>query len=47
MGNVLELAWSINKFLPNLASELVNCDKVAYTIAKAHRDVEHIAVIAA
>jgi hypothetical protein len=41
------LAWSIDKFLPNLACELVKSDKIAYTETKAHRDLEHGTVIAA
>jgi hypothetical protein len=47
IGNVLELARSIDKFLPNLVCQLEYCDKVADTITKAHRDVECNAFIAA
>ena len=40
IGNVLELAGSIDKFLPNLVGKLDCGDEVAYTEAKAHLDVE-------
>ena len=45
IGNGLELARSTNKFLPNLAGKLVNSEKVAYTEAKAHRDLEYSTII--
>ena len=43
----LELVWSINKLLTDLGCELKYGDEVAYTEAKAHRDLERSAVIAA
>jgi hypothetical protein len=43
----LELVWSINKLLTDLVCELKDSDEVAYTEAKAHRDPEQSAVIAA
>ena len=45
IGNGLELARSTNKFLPNLTGKLINSEKVAYTEAKAHRDLEYSTVI--
>jgi hypothetical protein len=46
IGNVSELARSIDKFLPNLACKLVNSDKVAYAEAKAHGDFSHSTLVA-
>lgn len=43
IGNILELARSIEKFLPNLVGKL-DCREVAYTEGKAHRDLEYSAV---
>jgi hypothetical protein len=43
----LELVWSIDKPRPDLVRKLESFDKVAYTEAKAHLDLEHSAVIAA
>jgi hypothetical protein len=39
VGYCLKLAWSIDKFLPNLFCKLKYSDKVAYTETKAHRDL--------
>jgi hypothetical protein len=47
IGNVLELAWSTKKFLPNPVGKLDRRDKVAYTEVKIHRDLEHTGVITA
>ena len=38
--NCLELLWSINKPLAGLVYELKYSNEVAYTEAKAHRDLE-------
>ena len=46
LGNVLELARSIDKFLPNLVGKLDGREKVAYTEANAHRGNKYSAVIA-
>lgn len=43
----LELARSINKPFPDVVCKLEGSNKVAYTAAKAHRDIEHSIVIAA
>ena len=45
--NCPELLWSINKPLAGLVCESKCSDEVAYTEAKAHRDSERRAVIAA
>jgi hypothetical protein len=47
IGNILELAWSINKFLPNPVGKLDCREEVAYTEAKAHCDFERSTVIVA
>jgi hypothetical protein len=47
VGNILELARGIDKFLPNFVSKLDCHDEVAYTAAEAHHDLGHSAVIAA
>ena len=39
VGYCLKLAWSIDKFLPNLFCKLKYSDEVAYTETKAHRDL--------
>jgi len=36
IGNVLELVWSIDKFLPNLVGKLDDSDEVADAESKAH-----------
>ena len=42
----LELLWSTNKPLTDLVCELKYSDEIAYTKAKAHRDLERSAVVA-
>jgi hypothetical protein len=43
--NCPELLWSINKPLAGLVCELKYSDEVAYTEAKAHRDLECSVVV--
>jgi len=43
--NCLELVRSVNEPLSDVVCKLKNGGKVAYTIAKAHRDLEYSSVI--
>ncbi len=47
IGNVLELAWHIDEFLPDLGGKL-NCgDEIANAKTEAHCDVKHSSVFGA
>jgi hypothetical protein len=46
IGNVPELARSIDKFLSNFGCKLVNRNKIAYGEAKAHGDFRYSTLIA-
>jgi hypothetical protein len=40
IGDVIELARSVDELLPDLAGKFDRCKKIADTEAKAHRDLE-------
>jgi hypothetical protein len=47
VGDVLELARSVDEFFPNLAGKFDRCQKVAYTETETHLDSGRKVVIVA
>jgi hypothetical protein len=45
MGNIRELAWRVDEFLPDLVGKL-NCgEEIANAKTEAHRNIKHSSVL--